>query len=102
MPSTVATKFHGRRRSYASVARSGCGNLRFLSRKFTSPIGFVPAPFRQTWIVDGSTLNAGAGVAVVLQLRNVMMLPEFTYAFSSQTYGGVPTNRPTPPRIWFT
>ena len=41
-PSTVPTRFHGSWRSKASDARSGCGNLRSLASRFTSPIGLVP------------------------------------------------------------
>ena len=57
----------------ASDARNGCGNLRSLASRFTSPIGLVPAPLRQVAIGVGSTANAGAGAVLplVLQFRKV-------------------------------
>ena len=79
-PSTVPTRFHGSWRSKASDARSGCGNLRSLASRFTSPIGLVPCRCAQVAIGVGSIWNAGAGdeLPLVLQFRKVMMLPELT------------------------
>src|SRR2546423_2188761 len=98
----VAIRSPGSLRSYASVARNGCGNFRSFDRKLTSPIGGSGDAPLHALTVLGSTAKAGAGdvLPAVLQFRNVMMLPELTYAFSSHTYGGVPTNRPMPPRTW--
>src|SRR5689334_3638984 len=76
----------------------------FLSRKLTSPIGFVPFPSAHVVYVFGSVLNTGAGLVELPapdpQFRKVMRFPFCAYAFSIHTYGGVPTNRPIPPRSW--
>ena len=74
-PSSVPTRFHGKLAiDRRASTRSGCGNLRSLARKFTSPIGFVPAPLRQVVMLVGSTLERRRGrraaVRVAVQERD--------------------------------